>query len=263
MKKINFIKSGVTAVAAASLLAGTSAFALTITTSGNASSSVQGGATTTTHANTSAGSNNGNGTSSNSEANANSGLNANINANVNATTLGHTSTTSGNMSDNADITFPVNVSSDAQLQTYTQNIMSADANIANINASEANQIIVQYKHPGKFLGIFPVHVTSQTTVSTNSDNTVNVKVKLPWWSMFVTGVEKSRANIETALQSSASLKSSLNAQAGIQGRAQAVYNVLAALRANMTSNTNTTTGNNNVNSSTNTNANTDVNGATR
>ncbi|MDB5260422.1 MAG: hypothetical protein JWN37_653 [Candidatus Nomurabacteria bacterium] len=248
MKKIN-IKNGVVALGIAALtISGASALTINTVTSGSSTTSSSGGTGQV------------NGTNTNSGANSNSSINAN--ANINAT-VGHTSSSSDATSSGSStsggsvmttgsnsimISAPLNISSDADFQTYSNSIMTNDSNVSSITASGDNGIVVEYKHPGKFLGFIPVTVTATTEVTSNSDNTVNVKTKLPWWAMFVSGVQSFKSNIETRLQNSSDLQASMNARASAAGKARAVYQIVSGLNAEANANSTTNTS---VNGSTN------------
>jgi hypothetical protein len=85
--------------------------------------------------------------------------------------------------------------SDDTLEVLIEEEIEADTSLEDVSFSE-NTMEIKYKAPGRFLWVFPMKVTYTILVGTNDKS---VSVKVPWWSVFVRGKEKT-SNVETAIK---------------------------------------------------------------
>ncbi len=123
------------------------------------------------------------------------------------------------------------VSSQADLEVFIENAPLNNENVAKVDMSADDRMVVEYRHHGRLFGIFPVTVKSKTSVSAEEDGSLMVETRLPWWSGFVTGVGKTRAAVEERLNASTSLEAAFSASASAEARARAAEEVIAALDA--------------------------------
>ncbi len=123
------------------------------------------------------------------------------------------------------------VSSDDDLSVFAENIRAQDAHVALVDTSADGQVAVEYIHRAHFLILFPITITSRTTVSATNDGSVAVHTTLPWWRIFVSGIGDISSTIDTTLATSASLKAAVHAHASANEKAEVAQEVTAALAA--------------------------------
>jgi hypothetical protein len=104
-------------------------------------------------------------------------------------------------SGSAMVTSSADVASDADFASYAKDQMMQDSQIKEVDATN-NSVAVKYAEQGRFLGIFPVTMTSTATVAADG----NVTFSYPWYH-FLTTTSANDATMRTALadQASASL----------------------------------------------------------
>lgn len=91
------------------------------------------------------------------------------------------------------VTSPAAVGTNADLSAFAVSQLQADANLEAVSATEQS-LTVRHAAPARLFGIFPVHLTTTTTVSVDG----TVEVKYPWYSFLFT---TNRAELEATLAS--------------------------------------------------------------
>lgn len=118
------------------------------------------------------------------------------------------------------------VVSDEDLKVYSKNVTLENKSVSSVKADNAEKLEVKYKHAGKFLGIFPVKVTSTTYV--DSTSSTKVWTKMPWWNMFVSGTHSVSTSLDTSLKNSTSVTASTETNASAAIRAKAIEAIVNA-----------------------------------
>lgn len=142
-------------------------------------------------------------------------------------------TTSSTITSTADtrtsISLPVNISLDTDLKNYENSILLKEDAVAKINTTSQKEISVEWKHEGKLFGFIPVTVTSKTIVVATETDDAKVTTDMPWWSIFVTGINNRSDEIDVKLEESNAIKAYTSTQASTQIRAQALYEIIKEL----------------------------------
>ena len=149
-----------------------------------------------------------NGSTGTTSASADHRMNATVTGSINA--------------DHASATAREHASSDSAVQAaadaaMTQSLKASDSNVAAVTTDQ-NSVTVAYKVPGRFLGIFPVHVKALVTADASGKTVVHY----PWY------------DFATSVQDSDSLKTQLQAgtwSVNAQNKAQIATSIQTALRA--------------------------------
>jgi hypothetical protein len=84
------------------------------------------------------------------------------------------------------------IKGDDDLAAYGNIVVSARPAVKGVSV-ENDRVIVKYNHPGKFLGLFKVHLGAQAVVDAEG----NVSIKLPWYSFLVS---KNSAEVKAAIE---------------------------------------------------------------
>lgn len=143
-----------------------------------------------------------------------------------------TSTVTTNSSTRTSISLPINISLDTDLKNYENSIILKEDAVAKIDTtSSKDEITVEWKHEGKLFAFIPVTVTSETKVMANETAEAKVTTDMPWWSIFVSGVNDRSDEIDAKLEGSAAIKAYTDAKVSAQVRAQAVYEIVNELSA--------------------------------
>ncbi len=130
------------------------------------------------------------------------------------------------------IASPVNITADADLKTYTTGVQTSEENVSDIDTDSSDSVSVSWKNDAKLFGFISVKISSKTTVSAEQDNTVKVVTELPWWSIFVTGVNSDTwAQADMKIQQSSEVKANMKAQANASAKAHVVHAVVSQLSA--------------------------------
>lgn len=143
-----------------------------------------------------------------------------------------------NADGNESITLPSNINSAADLQAYQATLMSKDGSISEINTDGEDEVTVTWNQKGKLFAIFPVTVTTKTTVKVKSDNTTKVEASMPWWTVFVTDIADVTEETEATLIASNEVKTYANATTNAEAKAQVVYAIVSEIKANAEANLN-------------------------
>jgi hypothetical protein len=139
------------------------------------------------------------------------------------------------------ITNPVNIKADDDLKTYTSEVQTSEENVSEIDTDSSDSVSVSWENDADLFGFIPVKIDSKTTVSAEADNTIKVVTKLPWWSMFVTGVNASTwAQSDMKLQESSEVKENMSPKANAAAKAHVVHAVVSRLSAETKANASTT-----------------------
>lgn len=134
---------------------------------------------------------------------------------------------------NGSVSLPSNISTAAQLQSYENNLMTNESEISEINTDEDDQVTVVWSQRGKLFALFPITVSTETSVEVNDDNTSKVSTEKPWWSVFVTDIADFSDEVKAKIESSNEVKAYANAKTNIQAKAQVIYAIVSELKANM------------------------------
>ena len=121
------------------------------------------------------------------------------------------------------------VATDADLEVLNENIKVTNANIVRVDAAASNDVVVEYKHRAKFLGLFSVTVVSKTKVTANENEAPTVKTTLPWWSFLTTGSAKVRDAVDISLTSSPTITAYTSASVSAKTKAELVEEIVATL----------------------------------
>ncbi|TAJ14817.1 hypothetical protein EPO56_01610 [Patescibacteria group bacterium] len=121
------------------------------------------------------------------------------------------------------------VATDADLEVLNENIKVTNANIVRVDAAASNDVVVEYKHRAKFLGLFSVTVVSKTKVTANENEAPTVKTTLPWWSFLTTGSAKVRDAVDISLTSSPTITVYTSASVSAKTKAELVEEIVATL----------------------------------
>jgi hypothetical protein len=127
------------------------------------------------------------------------------------------------------ITTNAHAETDADFEAYVENAKTEDSHVESADVDEDGSVDVAYQHEGKILGVFPVTVTSHTSVSSDANGNVVTHVNLPWWSFLVSGLDDIRANVMAALSANADVKANVNAQTNAAARLSLVKAFVSAL----------------------------------
>ncbi|HBD24668.1 MAG TPA: hypothetical protein DEV73_04595 [Candidatus Zambryskibacteria bacterium] len=100
------------------------------------------------------------------------------------------------------------IKTDEDLNTYNSIVIEKRPSVLNINTEEG-RVMVRYKQPARFLGIFGTNLGATVTVNESDDN---VDIKLPWYSFLFT---KNTGDVKTAI--SAGVKSEGNSSVVVTG----------------------------------------------
>jgi hypothetical protein len=120
------------------------------------------------------------------------------------------------------------VSSDADLEVFSDNLKVRDEGVADSNAQAAGSADLSYYHRGHLFGLIPIKVKARTWVTTNENGTVQVNTTMPWWSAFVTGTGKVRSEVDGRLASSETLSADVRASADAAARARVLEAIASA-----------------------------------
>jgi hypothetical protein len=128
------------------------------------------------------------------------------------------------------VTAPTQVSTSADLQVFSNNVMAENADVASVNADATSTggVEVSYKHLGHLFGIFPIWVTSTTDVSADASGQTQVSTYLPWWSFLVTGTGNVKSSVDASLSNSSSVAAALSANSSAAARAEVVQAIIDA-----------------------------------
>lgn len=155
-------------------------------------------------------------------------IDAEVNVGVGATTSPDTGTSSdasltGGLNTNTsgiEVMSASQVTSDADLSVFSENLIVRDPNVVEANASAAGSADLAYYHHGRLFGFIPVKVKARTWVTTDTDGNVSVNTTMPWWSGLVAGTGNIRTDVDTSLESSASVSADIRASADAKARAR-------------------------------------------
>ena len=151
------------------------------------------------------------------------GVEATTNDDTSTSSIETDATLTGGLEDNGlgvEILTSGQVNSDADLETFSENLRIRDTQILDANADASGSADLTYYHPGRLFGIFPVQVEARTWVSTNQDGELEANTTLPWWGVFVTGTGQVRTQVDSTLEESTAVAANLRAGADASARAR-------------------------------------------
>lgn len=119
----------------------------------------------------------------------------------------------------------VQVATDADLTLFRENMQTEDKNIAEVSADSDEKIAVAYWHQGHLFGVFPMKVKSETTVRSETNGSVVVKTRMPWWNMFLTGTGRVTTDVDSSLNESRAVENDFK----LAGNATAKARILEAI----------------------------------
>ena len=130
-----------------------------------------------------------------------------------------------------EVTTAAQVDSEEDLEVFVAHMQSENAQLRHVETeSDADgdaEVEVTYEHQGKFLGLFPVTISSHTFVEAGDD--IEVDSRLSWWGFLVTQKNYNEAEIESAIRSNTSVMVSSDTSAHM--RAQLAETVVAEVAA--------------------------------
>lgn len=97
----------------------------------------------------------------------------------------------------------------AGLDAYSASLMASDENIAEVNAVDEGEVSVEYYHPGRLFGLFPVKVRSETTAMLAASGASKIETHMPWWNFFVIGTGDTSSAVDERLSSSSQVSADL------------------------------------------------------
>lgn len=118
------------------------------------------------------------------------------------------------------------VSSEADLQVWSESLESSNENVANIELKE-DRMDVEYRHPGKFLGFLPVKVKASTSAVVSEDGNIEIKTSMPWWNVFVSGTDEVSSSVDERL-AGATLTTNMEASGETALRAKIIEAIVSA-----------------------------------
>lgn len=159
-----------------------------------------------------------------------------VNTNVNVTGTVNTGTVTS-----VKILSSAQVSNQADLETVSVNVIANNENVADINiedgANGESEVEVKYKHKGRFLGMFDINVTSNTTVTAKSGMDAEVDSSLSWWSFLITDVNYNEETLESSIKSNTAIKTNAQINASANAKAVIAETLIAELQVNAAANT--------------------------
>ncbi len=161
---------------------------------------------------------------------------------VNINTSTNTVNTNVNTTLNTEVTSDIKILSSAQvssntdLETFEVNVVANNENVEDISiedgANGESEVVVSYKHKGRFLGLFDVNVTSNTTVTAKSGVDAEVDSSLSWWSFLVTDVSYNEETLESSIKSNTAIKANAQVNATANAKAIIAETLIAELQVN-------------------------------
>lgn len=128
-----------------------------------------------------------------------------------------------------EVTHSSQVATDADLEVLNENIKVTNKNVSRVDVAASNEVMVEYKHRAKFLGLFSVTVVSKTKVIAKENEAPTVKTTLPWWSFLTTGATKVRDAVDINLTSSPTITAYTSASVSAKTKAELVEEIVATL----------------------------------
>lgn len=127
------------------------------------------------------------------------------------------------------------VSSDADLEIFTENISIKDPSVTKVEVvSESDgksEIEIAYAHKGKFLGFLPVHINSTTVVEVEENGEMKVHSRLPWWSFLVAKQNYNKDDVESRVRNNEIVKANAQANASATSKAKVAEAIIAEVEA--------------------------------
>lgn len=161
------------------------------------------------------------------------GLDANFDVGVEASTTTNVENerengTTGDSDDSSGARSSSTVTSDAELVLYGEALQQADANVGRAEASTDGEIRVEYYYPVRLFGVFQVRAKSETTVELGKSGMLQVRTRMPWWSVAATGTGTVPASVDSALSNSGEIITDMKFRGDAAARARVLEAVVAA-----------------------------------
>lgn len=119
------------------------------------------------------------------------------------------------------ITAAAQVESSEDLEVFNTNMSKKESSVAEIETkSDDSKVTVIHKHDGKLFGIFPVTITSVTTVEAKEDGKTEVHARKSWYSFLVANESYSSSDVESKILNNPTVQA--NASANLSAQAKAV-----------------------------------------
>lgn len=129
---------------------------------------------------------------------------------------------------NLSITASSQVKTDADLTLFGESIKTEDARVADVKAESEGEVSVDYYHPGRLFGIFPIQVKSETRAMLAEDGAAKVETHMPWWNFFVIGTDDTSTMIDESLSASTQFSTDLKMEADASARARLIEAIVKA-----------------------------------
>jgi len=124
-------------------------------------------------------------------------------------------------SDGVRITTSAQVESSEDLEVFKTNMTQKEPSVSEIETkSDESTVTVVHKHDGKLFGIFPVTITSVTTVEAKDDGKTEVHARKSWYSFLVANESYSRSDVESKILNNPTVQA--NASSNLSAQAKAV-----------------------------------------
>lgn len=140
-----------------------------------------------------------------------------------------TSSTVGAEAGQGSVTSELSMTQEAMLQEERDsaeaiNLVVAEAEsqheeISSVNVGTDGSIEVKYRHQAKLFGFVPVTVISRTAVFAESDGSVVVDTRLPWWAFLVRGASQIESEIEASVSAHSAVKAQSETRTAVSGEA--------------------------------------------
>jgi hypothetical protein len=119
----------------------------------------------------------------------------------------------------------------ADLQAYVRTVSYNDRAVERIEA-DADEVVVTYRHPAKFLGFINVTMEEEIVVEADAEGRLDVDVDRPWWAVLATADASARDVSSRVMARLSNVpRASLEGEMDASTRARLVSEVHAAVQA--------------------------------
>lgn len=137
---------------------------------------------------------------------------------------------------NVAVVSPDQVSTEDDLNILEKNYAILNPNITNIrantNSDGTTDYTIEYKHPGKFLGLVPGSYKTTTLLQTTANGIPNIDSTLSVWSSLVSDKTFNREKIIDDLKNNSTIQSEAKVNASPSSRAKVIEAMIAVLQEN-------------------------------
>jgi hypothetical protein len=134
------------------------------------------------------------------------------------------------------VTSAEQVGTEDDLAILEDNFKILNPNISNIssvtNTDGSTNFTVEYKHPGKFLGLIPGSFKTITTVQTSTNGVPSIDTTFSIWSSLVSEKKFDKEKIISQLQNDPTIQNNLEMNASPAAKARVVEAIVSILDKN-------------------------------